>query len=241
MSSTLPDPQASATQEHNSGGAAESAVPGVKVELDLDDAPFLEEEEEKKPEPQPQPQPQRQEAEAAAALPEASGFRAKLRAFFSSKKRVALTAAALLLLLIAPVGINFLLSAKQEAPPAPAVQRIVVDGAALKGQVPPGPAYLFNMEPFIVPVQGSEGELRFLRCRFAVPAGEAVLHAELRAKNIAVRDAVYYYLSHKPLAFLLDKEQTYLLKQDIISVINEQVTSAKIQDLYIEEYLVTGS
>jgi flagellar FliL protein len=89
--------------------------------------------------------------------------------------------------------------------------------------------------------RGEEGEIRFLYCRFATPTDSPLLQAELEAKKVLVRDAIYYYLSNNPLTFLsaLDKQQN--LKADIISVINEHVSSAKLSELYFEEYMVRGS
>ena len=89
-------------------------------------------------------------------------------------------------------------------------------------------------------IRGTEGEIRFLRCRFSIPTDSQPLFNELRVKTIALRDSIYYYLDNKPLTFLSDQGAREALKQDLISVINEHASADKIHNLYIEEYLITG-
>ena len=117
--------------------------------------------------------------------------------------------------------------------------RKLVPDEPVRENTPAGPKFLFKGEPFLIERRGSEGEIRFLRCRFSIPTDNPSLYAELQAKNIAVRDAIYYYLNNKPVTFLSDSTQTEVLKRDLISVINKHLTSEKIQELYIEDYLVT--
>jgi flagellar FliL protein len=88
--------------------------------------------------------------------------------------------------------------------------------------------------------RGSEGELRFLRASFAIPTENPMLFVELGTKDIAVRDAIYYYLRNKPLTFLADKDSREMLKNDLLSVINEHISSEKVTELFFEEYLITG-
>ena len=219
------------------GDAAPAKAPSVKVELDIEDAPFLEEQEEQKapakePEkPAPTPPP--------AEEKKPSAFKAKLAALLGNRKRLALVGGGLLLILLAPIVINLVLSGSKSAPqPEEPVRRIVPDEAP-RDDAPPGPKFLFKSDLFLIERRGSEGEIRFLRCRFSIPTENPVLYAELQAKNIAVRDAIYYYLNNKPVVFLSDDMHTEVLKKDLISVVNEQISAEKVQELYIEEYLVT--
>ena len=218
------------------GNAAPGRSPSVKVELDIEDAPFLQEQEEQKapvkePErPAPPPPPVEEKKQSA--------LQAKLAALLGNKKRLALIGGGLLLILLAPIGITLIFGGKDTQQPADPVRRIVPDEPP-RDDAPPGPKFLFKSDLFLIERRGSEGEIRFLRCRFSIPTENPVLYGELRAKNIAVRDAIYYYLNNKPVVFLSDDMHTEVLKNDLISVINEHISSEKIQELYIEEYLVT--
>ncbi|MDR2489221.1 MAG: flagellar basal body-associated FliL family protein [Desulfovibrio sp.] len=217
-------------------GSADAAR-GVKVELDIEDAPFLQEPEETKPQAKNAEKPV-----PVVSMPDAapSAFQRMLAALFGNKKRLAAIACGLLAILLAPIAVSlFLNKANAPSPPVQEAVRRIVPDAPPRENAPAGPKFLFKGEPFLIECRGNEGEIRFLRCRFAVPTDNAVLYAELQAKNIALRDAIYYYLINKPITFLSDNTQTEVLKKDIMSVINEQISSEKILELYIEEYLVT--
>lgn len=225
-----------------------SSPANIKVELDLEDAPFLDEPEEapppvKKPAPETRvKQPPQEGKKASLAVKELLAD--LLARLFSNKKRLALIGGGLLLLLLTPVVLMLVFSGDKKPPaqeaPAPAPEVRVEQEAPQRQDAPPGPAYLYTAESFMVPLQGSEGELRFLRFRFSIPTDNPALYGELHAKTIALRDAVYYYLVNKPLTLLADREAQDVLKQDLISVVNEHVSADKIQDLYIEEYYITG-
>ena len=210
---------------------ASGESPSVKVELDIEDAPFLQEAEEKPPPPkapEPAPSPPAEEKKPS-----------RFATLLANKKRLALIAGGVLLLLLAPIAISLLLGGEKPAPVPETPVQTVQKGDPPRQDAPAGPKFLFKGEPFLIERRGSEGELRFLRCRFSIPTDNPVLYAELQAKNIAVRDAIYYYLNNKPLTFLSDNAHTLVLKTDLISVINEHISAEKIQELYIEEYLVS--
>lgn len=217
---------------------------GLKVELDIEDAPFLEDEEEEAPEPEPEaaeeaaPKP----AAVSAAPKEKKNFLAFLAPLLANKKRLAIIGGGLVVILLLPL-VLLLFGGKKEAPPPPppvAEPTRIVTPEPKAEEAPAGPKFLFRADPFFLERRGSEGEIRFLRCRFTVPTDNPALFNELRAKNIAVRDAIYYYLVNKPLVFLNDPQSQTALKQDLISVINEHVATEKISELYIEDYFVSG-
>lgn len=204
---------------------------GSKVELDIVDAPFLEEEKR---------EPVEETQETIALEPEKKPT--KLSVFFANKKRLYCIAAGLVFLLVAPLLLMLVFSGgeKTAPPPSDAPERIVKELVVPREDAPAGPSHIYKVGDFFVPLKGGEGELRFLRCDFAVPTENQQLFAELSAKNIAVRDSIYYYLSNKPLSFLADKNSRQILRQDIISIVNEHASAEKIQELYIENYLIGG-
>ncbi|MCL1939319.1 MAG: flagellar basal body-associated FliL family protein [Desulfovibrionaceae bacterium] len=241
------DPRTDAAPEAQNGpseaapSGSESSARGAKVELDIDDAPFLEEPEEEKPkevaaEPEkPAPAQRPKEVDAASV----TGFKALL----ADKKKLAILIGALVaVLVVLPLVLMLTLGGnKTPAPVAHEPERIVVSGVPQREDAPPGPKFLYRLGGFFIERRGSEGELRFLRASFAIPTENPVLFAELGAKDVAVRDAIYYYLRNKPLTFLSDKESREMLKNDLLSVINEQISSEKVTELFFEEYLITGS
>ena len=217
---------------------APGTIPNVKVELDIEDAPFIQETEEPAPPAKQAAKPAPTEAPAPPEQGPAS-IKTKLAALLVNKKRLALIGGLALLLLLAPIGISLFWFRKPEPPPPPEPVRKLMPDEPPREDTPAGAKFLFKGEPFFIERRGSEGEIRFLRCRFSIPTDNPALYAELQAKNIAVRDAIYYYLINKPVTFLSDNTLTEVLKRDLISVVNEHVSADKIQELYIEEYLVT--
>ena len=225
-----------------SGGAhptGETSPRGAKVELDIDDAPFLEEPEEEKPQEKPAEAPKPVPAptpKAAEAVPLTG-----LAALLGDKKKLALLGGGLaFVLIVLPLLLMLLL---REGPPPPVVhepERIVVSGVPPREDAPPGPRFLYRLGGFFIEQRGSEGELRFVRASFAIPTDNSALFAELSVKDVVVRDAIYYYLRNKPLSFLAEQASRDLLRSELISVINEHIASEKVQELFFEEYLVTG-
>ncbi len=219
-------------------------APSFKVELDLDDAPFLEEplEEPKKDAP-PEPSPTTPAVQKEKKKPEPKDGKLQriLARLKANKKKVIMAGGASGVLLIAAFLVNTFLFSSAPPPPEPTGPKRVTVNTEPTPEAPQEPVYVVTWEPFLVEKRGSEGEVRFLYCQFSTPTKNPVLQSELLAKKIALRDAIYYYLRNKPLTFLTDASQQATLKQDIISVINEHVSSAKISELYFEEYVVRGS
>jgi flagellar FliL protein len=246
--------------------APDAAPPGAganpvaaKVALDVDDAPFLQEAG-KKTEPPPQksgaPLPPLQPAPEQTKK---AGLIARIKAFFARFKPSALSAklpsGKKRYLILGGVGFTSLaavgavlyftvFTGSSAPPPAPEsrpanVTTVVVPTAPPREDAPAAAKFTYRLDSFMVEKTGSEGELRFLRCGFSMSTDNETLMAEFAAKNIVLRDAVYYYLYHKPLTFLVDAASGEELKQDIISIVNENVSTEKIEQLYVEEYVVT--
>lgn len=234
---TSPGADAAAPENKDSPAPSPSSMHGVKVELDIDDAPFLDEpEEEKAPEPEPEKPPQ-----APPKEPPGEKKPGKLAALLANKKLLAVAGGGAAAVILIPLLLLLFLGGEKEPPPPPPPEPIRTPAPApVREDAPQGPKYVYAFEPFFLERRGAEGEIRFLRCRFSVPTDNPALYAELQGKTIAVRDSVYYYLAHKPLTFLSDSAISLALKEDLISVINENLATEKIQELFIEEYLISG-
>ncbi len=223
------------------GPAEPGKAPSFKVELDLDDAPFLEEPLEEKKAAAPEPETAPVPVKAEEKPKKANKFKILLERLKAKKKKLILAGGAACILLVAGIAANTLLFSEKAPPPEETGPKRVTIKTEPEPETPPEPVYLVTWDPFLVERHGSEGELRFLYCQFSTPTKDPVLQAEILAKRIVLRDAIYYYLRNKPLTFLTDASKQTALKEDLISVINEHVSSAKISELYFEEYVVRGS
>lgn len=198
-----------------------------KVELDLDDALFLEEEE-KKDEPVPQtlpaPQVESKDAEPAPAA----------RPFWKNWKILA----AVGVVLLAGIGgaVFFLLSPEDPVAPVTKVEEPPVqEKNATQPPAPPVPMFAFSA----FQVEYIQGErVRLLTCRFGVPDANQTLATEMRFKDVILRDGVYRYLKNAPLSFLDDPENSEKLKADIVTVLNQNLQSGQVSSILLEEYVV---
>lgn len=203
----------------------------AKVELDVDDAPFLEIEPEPEPEPEkkePEPEPEKK-----APAPEKPSLMARLKA---NKKKLILAAGALVLLVVVAVVLNIFVFGKKDVEP----ETVTVVVPEQEPEEPAGPAFTVSWEPFWVELHGAEGELRFLVCQFSIPFENSALRAEIANKELSLRDAVFYYLKNRPLILLTSEETSKAFKEDVVSIINEQLQAEKITEIYLEEYRILG-
>jgi flagellar FliL protein len=236
------------------------AKPGAaKVALDVDDAPFLQETEKKTDSPPQKAGASLPPLQPVPEQPKKTGLIARIAAFFalfkpsallkklpSGKKRYlilggagfAVSAVTGAVLYFAVFSGSPASSPEQASRPAN-VTTVVIPSSPPREDAPAGAKFTYRLDTFMVEKTGSEGELRFLRCSFSVPTDNETLMAEFSTKNIVLRDAVYYYLHNKPLTLLVDAASSEELKQDIINIVNENISTEKIERLYVEDYVVT--
>ncbi|EHJ46855.1 flagellar basal body-associated protein FliL [Solidesulfovibrio carbinoliphilus subsp. oakridgensis] len=203
-----------------------------KVDLDLDDAPFLEDEAE---EPAP-----------SAVVEESTPFPATDEEAKPSRKKLFVLVGAVLFLLLAGAAAFFLLKKTPPAPP-PVVEEAPppVEAPAPVVPTPPPPEppavqpeIIMAMDPFLIELADPKGRTRFLTIRFTAVTREPAVELEFKRNLIVVRDAVYYYLKNKNLEFLTDKNNADALKKDVLSVINQFIGAQPLDNLLIEDYLV---
>ena len=208
----------------------------IKVELDLDDAPFLndfEEEEEEKEEEAAE--------EAIPDLTDAETEEEPKKGLLANKKKLLILTVALLLILAGGTGALFFFTGEEAEPePEPADKRRVVVITDQPEEELSEAVQVVALAPFIIPSKGSEGEVRLLHCTLHIPFDDPVQQQEINARMLEIRNAIYYYLVNKPLAHLSSEEEATLLKQDLTNVLNELLTVKKIHDMYIQEYVITA-
>lgn len=194
-----------------------------KVELDLEDAPFLEEEDEDE-----------DEEEVEEAAPPLEEPEKDAKPWFRNLK-IVLPGAGLLLVLLFFLGFFFWPSA--EPPPEPEPEMAQEMHAPEVEEEPEEQEFLVAMEPFWVEQQAEDGTIRFLVCKFTCVTTSEKLSYEITQKTTVLRDAIFYYLKNKDLTFLSDQENVETLKADVLSVINQYLT-LRLESLLIEQYLV---
>ena len=209
---------------------ASQALP--KVQLDIDDAPFLREKE-----PEPPPAPKLPELDAPPTLPVPPAEDADAR---KKKKRAILIGVALLALLLAGGGGGALwwFVLRTPPPPPPAPQVVVVPSTPPAG---PTAEFLIPIAPFWLELTNEsprdKDKIFFLVCKFtAISKSEGVIQ-ETQNKAIVIRDALYFYLKNKSYDFLTNPDNTKAIKHDLSSVINGYLTAGKVDDMLFERYL----
>jgi flagellar FliL protein len=197
-----------------------------KVDLDLDDAPFLEDEPE-------EPAPTETEEAASITVPTEEAKPSK-------KKRYIIIGVAAALVL---AGAAFFLLKKKPAPPIeqaapPATEDTLPPAPPEPTPEPPKPEIVMNLDPFLIELTDKQGNTHFLTVRFSAVTLEPAVELEFKRNTIVVRDAVYYYLKNKSMDFLTDKNNADLLKKDVLSVINQFIGVQPLDNLLIEDFLV---
>ncbi len=199
-----------------------------KVELDLDDAPFL------IPEVETPPPPPKAETSLSLDAPEEKP--AKKSLFANRKLLIMLVAVVLLLGGGGGATWWFVLRTPPEKAAGP--KTVVVPSEPAPAEVPKASTPVVSLEPFWVEQRDMDGQIRFLVCKFAAPATDPKLIHEIQGKKVVIRDAVYYYLKNKSLVFLTDGANAETLKKDLLTIINGYLSLGKLEDLLIENYLV---
>lgn len=201
----------------------------VKVALDTDDAPFLEEE----PEP---------EAESEH-LPSETGDGHSLdeeKIGWSKKKKIIVfgVGGGLLLLIIAAAAWWFLF----RDPIVIVVEKAVIEPTIIivpnirQGQLINEDFYV-DLEPFLVELENEQGEAVFLVFKFSASTKNQRLAHEASNKILILRDAVYYYLINKTHKYLMDPANVDTIKNDITAVLSGYLAGGKIDAVFFERYL----
>ncbi|MBD5626743.1 MAG: flagellar basal body-associated FliL family protein [Desulfovibrio sp.] len=196
-----------------------------KVELDLDDAPFLEEE---KPAAPPVPR-----GDDTPATPDEAGAVAGKG---KRKKLLLLGAIAGVVLLVAAAAVWwFMFRTPPPPPPEPPKPDVVVVPSAPAAQ--PAPDIVKEFAPFVVPSHQPEDGTRFLVCKFSAIIKDPAVGREMDQRMLSLRDAIYYYLRSKDNAFLMDAHNGPQIKSDLLGVLNDYMAQGKIEDILFESYL----
>lgn len=199
-----------------------TTVSTKKVELDLDDAPFLQADE-----PAPPPVPMEDNLPASEANGGAPGQK--------KKKMIIIGAICGFVVIVAVCAWWFFFrTPPPPPPPGPEPEVIVVPSTA----TPAGAEDIVTQfAPFIVPINDNMKDTTFLICKFAAISQNPAVTQELKQQILPLRDAVYFYLKGKDPQFILDARNGESIKKDLLSVFNDYLTQGKLEDVVFESYL----
>ncbi|MDD4700757.1 MAG: flagellar basal body-associated FliL family protein [Desulfovibrio sp.] len=191
-----------------------------KVDLDLDDAPFLKEQDAGTP-----------------AVADEKNLPAEETAAPGAKKKTKLLViggAAVVLLLVLGAAAWWFFLRTPPTPPAEIKPEVIVVPSSPKASQPA--EYVKELGHFVVP-RNVNGVTRFLVCKFSTISKSAGVSAEMDHKMISLRDALYFYLSGKSDGYLLNPANAVTIKGDLTSILNDYLTQGRIDDVLFESYL----
>ncbi|MFO7595173.1 MAG: flagellar basal body-associated FliL family protein [Desulfocurvibacter africanus] len=210
-----------------------------KVELDLDDAPFLDEPEEEAAPQEFFAEAQAEELTIAAPKPENAFIK-----LLKDKKLRLLLLALLLLALLTLTTVKFILPVIELKEVAQVEVKPVPEEEVEEPAPPPPPTvpevqeFVLGLEPFWVEKVDAKGQVHFLHLKFAFTSLSPALENEVKIKALLLRDAIYYYLKNKDFEFLADTKNIEALKADLVSVLNQYLGNDQLDTIYVEKYLV---
>lgn len=217
----FPEVQVASNEAGNLPAPSEDAA---KVELDIEDAPFLKEE---------------AQVEEKVEEKEAEGQKAEDATKKSKKKKILLIGAGALFVIVAGLAAYFFFfqgpSVPPPPPPKPPEPNVIV--VPSKPTVHVVPDVVVNFEPFIIPVGTSIGNTQFLVCKFSTVSKSVASSAEIEQKLLILRDSVYFYLRGKEADYLLDSNNAQAIKQDLVAILNDYLARGKLEDVLYDTYL----
>lgn len=223
----MADPQTKVQEDFPDLEVAESSptpAPLKKVELDLDDAPFL--------------QPEENDAgteDIEKELP-ATTLDDEEKARRKKKLIMIIAAAAAGLIAVVCVAIWWFVFRTPPPPPPEAMKPEVIVVPSTPAETPPADIVL-DFAPFVIPVKNGGATTGFLVCKFAAITQNESIRQEVGRQLPQLRDAIYFYLRGKDSAFLLDARNGEAIKKDLLSVFNDYLSQGKLEDIVFESYL----
>lgn len=209
---------------------SEASKATQKVDLDLDDAPFLEDEDDEEEIADVADEtPMRDDEDEEG--PESPGLAALL------KNKFVLIGAGIILLLL--VAIVILLLREPEAPPPPPPPPPAEEQQPEAAPaVEEAPEILIRLDPFLIEQTDEDGKVRFLEVRILLSTDEEGLAKQFKQETYTVRNALFYYLKNKDLQFLSDKENSDKLKKELLAIVNQYMGFGQFKTLMFDRYLV---
>ena len=202
-----------------------------KVDLDLDDAPFLEDEDEEEEEVAYEA-----EDETPLIADEDEGSKFDLGALL--KNKLVLIFLGVIVLLIVVIIYLVIREPSVAPPPPPPVEETTQEEKPVEPVVEQTPEILIRLDPFLIEQKDKDNNIRFLEVRVVVSTLDDGLARQFKQETYTVRNALFYYMKNKDLQFLSDKENSKKLKKELLAIINQYMGFGQFETLFFEQYLV---
>ena len=210
-----------------------------KVELDLDDAPFLEEEEEEEKEVE---ETEDAEPSPSVELDTQPEKEEQIQDTPFWKKKWFLILLILIIILVAGAIYYFVFTPQTTSEPE-SQPEVVEEKQPSPPEPPPPPPppppeeIVIPFEPFWVEIKFKD-QTKFLYCKFQFSTTNDKLPWEIKRKKIILRDAIYYYLKNKDFKFLNSEKNGKRLKKNILTVVNQYLNNGQLEKMLIEKYVL---
>ncbi len=199
-------------------GAFESLA-SQKVQLDIDDAPFLMD----LPEDIPPPAVQEEKEEETPKK--------------SRKKLFLLIGIALVLLALAGGLAYYFFFTPSE--PTGLEPIILVVPSNPEDNTASAPAeQVVELEPFWVPVVDENGKTRFAVFTFVLSTYDTTAYEEITQQTIRVRDTIYYYLTTRPYDYLVNARNLPVIREEIVNALQKDTLKGRLNNLYFDSIMV---
>ncbi len=204
-----------------------------KVQLDIEDAPFLSEAKEEAV------NKEKEILEESSTQSNTDSLEAKPEEVpqKSNKKNIIFAISALLVVIILAVSIWFFFfyssGASEESVTESPTIIVVPSVKDVKGPK----EYKIIFAPFMVEEQ-SPTLVSFLQATFTGISKDEKVIREAQGKELVLRDAIYYYLRNKKHSFLIDPGSTMEIKRDLLDIVNGYLSSGKMEDILLENYIL---
>lgn len=201
-----------------------------KVDLDLDDAPFLEDEDED------EEVPFEEEETPLLGEEEEEGPKLGIKALLTNK--MVLIFIGIILLLLAVIIYLVARDPEPSPPPEPEAVEEVVPIEEPEPETEEVPEILIRLDPFLIEQRDKDNKIRFLEVRVVISTPDEALSRQFKQETYTVRNALYYYLKNKDLQFLSDEDNSEKLKKELLAIVNQYMGFGQFDTLLFEQYLV---
>lgn len=230
MDTESPDEKQSNIKELQPSDIAQSK--NQKVQLDIEDAPFLLDTEE---EAVPLKETEEISHSLTHTLPNEQDQDSILRRKKLRKQKIAVIILTIFIIVIAIGWFLFFQDVPPLEEPILPEPTIVIVPSVEKVTGPQ--EYKITFEPFTV-AQPSGNSVKFLEATFVGISKDEKVIKESKSKELVLRDAIYYYLSNKTHGHLIDPKNALVIKQDLLDIVNGYLISGKMEDILLENYIV---
>ena len=97
--------------------------------------------------------------------------------------------------------------------------------------------FTYEMKPFIVNLLGNQGK-RYLKAKIDLELGSEELKQELDDRQSQLRDAILLLLASKSFSDISNPEGKVVLRQEMITTINDILKKGQVDTLYFTEFVV---